>query len=102
MVVDLSLLERLQAEFGLVLASYVPAHRVVPGEGARTERTRHPDALVPLPYVRPQVGLVSVQPFAERTLQFFTCKWRKFGDYMDLSKVMVTNSLFFFGSPILF
>lgn len=74
MVMDLRLLERLQTKLGFVLASYVSAYRVVSGKGTRTEWTRHANPLVPLPYMRPQVGLVSVQPFTERTLQFFTCK----------------------------
>lgn len=46
------LLERLQVEGHVfVLSRDVPSNRVVPGEGARTMRTMHPDALVTLPYV---------------------------------------------------
>lgn len=68
----LGLLERLQAELGLVLAGYVPPHRVVAGEGARAEGTGHADALVALADVRAQVRLVAVQSFAKRALQFLS------------------------------
>lgn len=83
----LGLLEGLQAELGLVLAGYVPPHRVIAGEGARAERTRHPDALVALPYVRPEVGLVAVQTFAERALQFLS--WGRQGERLNLCTAAV-------------
>lgn len=69
----LGLLEGLETKLGLVLASYMPPHRIVAGEGARTERTRYPYTLMTLPYMRPQVGLVAIQTFAERALQFLSC-----------------------------
>lgn len=43
-----------------VFARDVSAHGVVAGEGARTVRTGHSDALVPLTNVRAQVSLVAV------------------------------------------
>lgn len=70
----LGLLESLQAQFGLVLARYVPSHRVVAGEGAGAEGTGHADALVTLADVRAQIRLVAVQSFAKRALQFLSCK----------------------------
>ena len=48
----------------------VPPDRVVPGEGPMTEGTGHPDPLVPLSDVSPQVSLVAVRSFTERTFQF--------------------------------
>lgn len=57
-----------------VLAGDVAADRVVPREGSVAVRTRHPDPLVPLPDVGPQVGLVPVGPLAERTLELSTWK----------------------------
>lgn len=63
------LLERLHIQLGLVLPRDVPSDRVVPREGPRTKRTRHPDTLVTLPYMGAQVRLVAVQSLAERTLQ---------------------------------
>lgn len=64
----LRLLERLQAQLGLVLASYVPTDCVVTGECSRAERTRHSDSLMPLPDVGSQVGFVAVESFAEGAL----------------------------------
>lgn len=55
-----------------MFAGYMSPHGVVAGEGARAERTGHPYALMTLPYVRPQVGLVAVQTLAERALQFLS------------------------------
>ena len=43
---------------------------VVPGEGPVTERTGHSDPLMSLPYVSPEVGLITVGSFTERTFQF--------------------------------
>lgn len=71
-VVDLILLERLQAELGLMLACDMPSNGVVPCERARTERAWHPDPLMSLPDVRAQVRLVPVEPFAERTFELFS------------------------------
>ena len=66
------LLERLHVQLGFVLPRDVPSDGVVPRERPRAERTRHPDALVTLPYVGAQVRLVAVQSLAERTLQLLT------------------------------
>ena len=52
-----------------VLPGNVPADSIVAREGSMTEGTGYPDALVPLPDVRPQVRLVSVGPLAERTFE---------------------------------
>lgn len=69
------LLEHLRVfELILVFPRDVSSDRVVPGERPRTVRTRHPDTLVTLPYVSAQIRLVTVQSFAERTLEFSTCK----------------------------
>lgn len=70
----LRLLKSLQRQLGLMLTRYMPPHRVVTGEGARAERTRHPDTLVPLPDMRAQIRLVTIQTFAERTLEFLPWK----------------------------
>ena len=43
---------------------------VIPGERSVTERTGNSDPLVSLSYVGPQVGLVTVGSFTERTFQF--------------------------------
>lgn len=64
------LLEGLQIQLGFVLARDVPSHRVVPRERPLTERARHPDALMALPYVGAQICLVAVQFLAVRTLEF--------------------------------
>lgn len=70
----IGLLELLLFELILVFPRDVSSDRVVPGERPRTERTRHPDTLVTLPYVSAQIRLVTIQSIAERTLEFFTCK----------------------------
>lgn len=62
--------QHLGADLVPVFARNVPAHRVVAREGAVAEGAGHPDALVPLADVRPQVRLVAVGPLAEGTLQF--------------------------------
>lgn len=54
------LLLDLLPELGLVLSRDVPSDGVIPGERSRAVRTRHPDALVTLPYVSAQVRLVAV------------------------------------------
>lgn len=69
----LLVLKRFQTQLGFVFACYVSANGVVAGKGARTERTGHSDALMPLTDVRAQVRLVTVQPLAERTLQLLSC-----------------------------
>lgn len=61
----------------LVFASYVSSHGVVPGEGARAVRTGNAYSLMPLTNVGTEIRFVTVQPFAERTLQLLTCKRRK-------------------------
>ena len=53
-----------------VLPLDVSPHCVVPGEGSVTERTGHSDSLMSLSYVSPEVGLVTVGSFTERTFQF--------------------------------
>lgn len=71
------LLECLHVEGQLfVLPCNVPSDRVVPGERARAMRTVHPDALVTLSYVGPQVRLVAVQSVAVGTLHFLACEGR--------------------------
>lgn len=72
-VIRLRRLQLVDGDFVLVLARYVPAHRVVARECSRAERARHPDALMTLSNVRAQIGFVAVQSFAEWTLQFFAC-----------------------------
>lgn len=47
----------------------MPSHRVVAREGALTERTRHTNALMPLPDVSTQVRLIAVQTIAVETLE---------------------------------
>lgn len=60
---------RRQSNLLLVLACNVPPHRVVARKGAFTERTRHTNALMPLPDVSTQVRLVAVQTIAVETLE---------------------------------
>lgn len=61
-------LREVRRDLVAVLARDVAAHGVVAREGARAVRARHADALVPLPDVRAQVRLVSVQSLAVWTL----------------------------------
>lgn len=55
-----------------VLAGDVTPHGVVARERTRAMRTRHPDALVPLPNMSSQIRLVSVKSLAIWTFQLFT------------------------------
>lgn len=54
------LLVGLLPQLGSMLSRDMPSDGVVPGERSRAIRTRHPDALVTLPYVSAQVRLVAV------------------------------------------
>jgi len=66
---------RVTIMFGM-LPRDVPPNSVIPGECPRAVRTRHPDALVTLPYVSAQIRLVAVQSLTVGTLQFFACRNR--------------------------
>lgn len=61
-------LRQMRRDLVTVLARNVSAHCVVAREGARAVRARNADALVPLPDVRTEICLVSVQPLAVWTL----------------------------------
>lgn len=61
-------LRQVRRDLVAVLARDVAAHGVVARERAAAVRARHPDTLVPLPDVRAEVRLVSIQPFAVWTL----------------------------------
>lgn len=68
----LGLLKGLETKLGLMLARYVPSHRIIASKGARAERTRYSDTLMTLSYMSPEVGLVAIQTFTERALQFLS------------------------------
>ena len=61
--------DQLGVDLVSVLPGDVSPHRVVPGEAAVAVGARHADALVPLPDVRPQVGLVPVRSLAKWAFQ---------------------------------
>lgn len=68
----LVLLEGFEAELGLVLPGYMSPHGVVAGKRTGAKRAGNSDALMPLSYVGPQVGLVAVQSLTKRALQFLS------------------------------
>lgn len=56
-----------------VLPGDVAPHGVVPGEGSVTVGAGHPNPLVPLSDVGPQVSLVAVGSLAKWAFQFCSC-----------------------------
>lgn len=57
-----------------MFARDVSAHCVVSSECSRAKWTRHAYTLMPLSDMSSQIRFVSVQTFAKRTLQFFSCE----------------------------